>query len=176
VESRAVRSYKLRGRRITEGQQEAWDRLWPIYGIEFAKQKIELAKVFPDSKRIIMEIGFGMGEATAQSLGLRVAPLRFILLAVMALATATAVAQTGLIAFVGLVSPHLVKARVRTRFASSSVLSALMGGVLLCAADILARLLLAPQEMPVGVLTGVLGGGYLLWRLQSPIMRSEQAV
>jgi tRNA (guanine-N7-)-methyltransferase len=56
----------LRGRRITEGQQEAWDRLWPIYGIEFTQQKIELAKVFPDSKRIIMEIGFGMGEATAQ--------------------------------------------------------------------------------------------------------------
>jgi tRNA (guanine-N7-)-methyltransferase len=56
----------LRGRRITEGQQEAWDRLWPIYGIEFTQQKIELAKVFPDSKRIIMEIGFGMGEATSQ--------------------------------------------------------------------------------------------------------------
>jgi tRNA (guanine-N7-)-methyltransferase len=66
MESRAVRSYKLRGRRITEGQQEAWDRLWPIYGIEFAEQKINLAKVFPDSKRVIMEIGFGMGEATAQ--------------------------------------------------------------------------------------------------------------
>ena len=65
MESRAVRSYKLRGRRITEGQQEAWDRLWPIYGIEFTPQKIDLAKVFPDSKRIIMEIGFGMGEATA---------------------------------------------------------------------------------------------------------------
>jgi len=66
MESRAVRSYKLRGRRITEGQQEAWDRLWPVYGIEFAEQKIDLAKVFPDSKRVIMEIGFGMGEATAQ--------------------------------------------------------------------------------------------------------------
>jgi tRNA (guanine-N7-)-methyltransferase len=66
MESRAVRSYKLRGRRITEGQQEAWDRLWPIHGIEFAEQKIDLTKVFPDSKRVIMEIGFGMGEATAQ--------------------------------------------------------------------------------------------------------------
>jgi len=66
MESRAVRSYKLRGRRITEGQQEAWDRLWPIHGIEFAEQTINLAKVFPDSKRVIMEIGFGMGEATAQ--------------------------------------------------------------------------------------------------------------
>jgi tRNA (guanine-N7-)-methyltransferase len=66
VESRAVRSYKLRGRRITEGQQEAWDRLWPVFGIEYSDQKINLAELFPDSKRIIMEIGFGMGEATAQ--------------------------------------------------------------------------------------------------------------
>ena len=66
MESRAVRSYKLRGRRITEGQQEAWDRLWPIFGIEYSDQKINLAELFPDSKRVIMEIGFGMGEATAQ--------------------------------------------------------------------------------------------------------------
>jgi tRNA (guanine-N7-)-methyltransferase len=66
VESRAVRSYKLRGRRITEGQQEAWDRLWPIFGIEKAAEKINLAELFPDAQRIIMEIGFGMGEATAQ--------------------------------------------------------------------------------------------------------------
>jgi tRNA (guanine-N7-)-methyltransferase len=66
VESRAVRSYKLRGRRITEGQQEAWDRLWLVFGIEYSDQKINLAELFPDSKRIIMEIGFGMGEATAQ--------------------------------------------------------------------------------------------------------------
>jgi tRNA (guanine-N7-)-methyltransferase len=66
VESRAVRSYKLRGRRITEGQQEAWDRLWPVFGIEYSDQKINLAELFPNSKRVIMEIGFGMGEATAQ--------------------------------------------------------------------------------------------------------------
>jgi tRNA (guanine-N7-)-methyltransferase len=66
VESRAVRSYKLRGRRITEGQQEAWDRLWPVFGIEYSAQKINLAVLFPDSERIVMEIGFGMGEATAQ--------------------------------------------------------------------------------------------------------------
>ena len=66
MESRAVRSYKLRGRRITEGQQEAWDRLWPIFGIEYSEAKINLTDLFPDSKRIIMEIGFGMGEATAQ--------------------------------------------------------------------------------------------------------------
>ena len=65
MESRAVRSYKLRGRRITEGQQEAWDRLWPIYGIEQSDRVINFNEIFPEAKRIIMEIGFGMGEATA---------------------------------------------------------------------------------------------------------------
>lgn len=117
--------------------------------------------------------GLNLGELTAQSLGLRVAPWRFLLLAVMALATATAVAQTGLIAFVGLVAPHLVRARVRTTFARSAFLAALMGAVLLCGADLLARLLMAPRELPVGVLTGVLGGGYLLWRLQSPTRHAQ---
>ena len=119
--------------------------------------------------------GLALGESTALSLGLPVKSLRWLMLAVLALCTAAAVAQTGLIAFVGLVAPHLVRARLRTTFALSAVLSALMGGVLLCGADILARLLMAPQELPVGVLTGVLGGGYLLWRLQSPAMRSEYA-
>jgi iron complex transport system permease protein len=108
-----------------------------------------------------------LGEDTAHSLGLPVAPLRLLLLAVMALCTATAVAQTGLIAFVGLVAPQLVRSQLRVRFATSSLLSALTGGVLLCAADIFARTLLAPQELPVGILTAVLGGGYLMWRLRS---------
>jgi len=111
--------------------------------------------------------GLSLGEDTAKSLGLKVVPLRMLLLAVMALCTATAVAQTGLIAFVGLVAPHLVRSRVRVRFAWTSLLSCLMGGVLLCLADISARTLMAPQELPVGVLTAVMCGAYLMWRLRS---------
>jgi iron complex transport system permease protein len=86
-----------------------------------------------------------------------------VLVAVLALATGTAVAQTGLIAFVGLASPHLVRSMVKTTHRYLVVLSSLMGAVLLLAADTLARWLIAPQELPVGVLTAVLGGGYLLW-------------
>ncbi|WP_157627434.1 iron chelate uptake ABC transporter family permease subunit, partial [Variovorax boronicumulans] len=85
------------------------------------------------------------------------------LVAVLALATGAAVAQTGLIAFVGLAAPHLVRSVVKTTHARLIVLSALMGGLLLMAADLLARWLIAPQELPVGVLTAVLGGSYLLW-------------
>lgn len=104
-----------------------------------------------------------LGESTALSLGLPLAPVRVALVAVLALATGTAVAQTGLVAFVGLAAPHLVRSLVNVKHKALVVLSALMGGVLLLAADLLARMALAPQEMPVGVLTAVLGGGYLLW-------------
>ena len=90
-------------------------------------------------------------------------PMRVGLVAAMALATGTAVAQTGLIAFVGLAAPHLVRSIVRVTHERHIVLSSLMGAVLLLAADILARWLLAPQELPVGVLTAALGGTYLLW-------------
>jgi iron complex transport system permease protein len=107
--------------------------------------------------------GLSLGDATAMSLGLPVAPMRAALVAVLALATGTAVAQTGLIAFVGLAAPHLVRSLVKTTHGSLMLLSSLVGGVLLMAADILARGLIAPQELPVGVLTAVLGGGYLLW-------------
>jgi len=107
--------------------------------------------------------GLSLGDATAISLGLPVAPMRAALVAVLALATGTAVAQTGLIAFVGLAAPHLVRSVLKATHGHLMLLSSLVGGVLLMAADTLARGLLAPQELPVGVLTAVLGGGYLLW-------------
>ena len=109
--------------------------------------------------------GLTLGEATAASLGLPLAQLRYGLVAVLALATGTSVAQTGLIAFVGLAAPHLVRSLVRVGHGRSTLLAAAMGGVLLLAADILARWLVAPQELPVGVLTAALGGSYLLWRM-----------
>ena len=107
--------------------------------------------------------GLSLGEATAMSLGLPLVPVRAALVAVVALATGTAVAQTGLIAFVGLAAPHLVRAALHLPHRQLVMLASLMGGVLLAAADLLARGLIAPQELPVGVLTAVLGGGYLLW-------------
>jgi iron complex transport system permease protein len=110
-----------------------------------------------------------LGEDIAISLGLALGQVRLLLVIAMALATAMAVSQSGLIAFVGLVSPHLVR-----RYAASSTHSNLMlssslsGACLLLAADVLARTSMAPQELPVGVLTASLGGGYLLWQMRSP--------
>ena len=107
--------------------------------------------------------GLTLGEATAASLGLPLAPMRVGLIAVMALATGTAVAHTGLIAFVGLAAPHLVRSICHVGHAQCIWLSTLMGGVLLLSADIVARWVVAPEELPVGIVTALLGGSYLLW-------------
>ena len=115
--------------------------------------------------------GLALGEATAASLGLPLERLRRALVAVLALATGTAVAQTGLVAFVGLAAPHLVRSVVKTSHGRLVFLSSLTGGTLLMAADILARWVIAPQELPVGVLTAVLGGGYLLWLMHRRVAK-----
>jgi iron complex transport system permease protein len=104
-----------------------------------------------------------LGEITAASLGIALTPVRVVLVIAMALATGAAVAQVGLIAFIGLVAPHLMRALAKPTHRWLVPLSALSGGVLLLSADVLARWLLAPREIPVGVLTAVLGGGYLIW-------------
>jgi iron complex transport system permease protein len=111
--------------------------------------------------------GLSLGEETALSLGLPLSSMRMVLVAVIALATGTAVAQTGLIAFVGLAAPHVVRSIVKTTHGKMVILSSLTGGVLLLLADALARGLIAPQELPVGVLTAILGGSYLLWLMRN---------
>jgi tRNA (guanine-N7-)-methyltransferase len=65
MEEPTVRSYRIRGSRITGPQQAALDKHWDSYGIEQGTEKLHLPALFPDSQSIIMEIGFGMGEATA---------------------------------------------------------------------------------------------------------------
>jgi iron complex transport system permease protein len=104
-----------------------------------------------------------LGEITAASLGIALTRVRVVLVIAMSFATAAAVAQVGLIAFIGLVAPHLIRALAKPTHRWLVPLSAIAGGVLLLTADVLARWLLAPREIPVGVLTAVLGGGYLIW-------------
>jgi len=107
-----------------------------------------------------------LGEDSARSLGLAMARWRLLLVAVLALATGIAVSQAGLVAFVGLAAPHLVRRCAPAPNGYTLIASAAAGGTLLLAADVLARSLIAPQELPVGVVTAVLGGGYLLWLLR----------
>jgi len=106
-----------------------------------------------------------LGVESAESLGLALPRLRAVLVGVLALSTGIAVSQAGLVAFVGLVSPHLVRRFAPAPHGYTLVASSAAGGALLLAADVLARSLIVPQELPVGVLTALLGGSYLLWLL-----------
>ena len=110
-----------------------------------------------------------LGEDSAKSLGVPVARARLVLVVAMALATGTAVAQAGLVAFVGLVAPHIVRRLVVVSHSGLLALSALAGAVLLAAADVAARTVVVPQELPVGLLTAVLGGVYLLLLLRRKV-------
>ena len=65
MERPSVRSYRIRGSRITDAQREAKTALQAVHGIEFKQKLIDLKAIFPNSEKVIMEIGFGMGEATA---------------------------------------------------------------------------------------------------------------
>jgi tRNA (guanine-N7-)-methyltransferase len=66
VEPITNRSYRLRGVRITPAQQEARDSLWAKYGVEFQESELDLETLFPSKQPIVIEIGYGMGEATWQ--------------------------------------------------------------------------------------------------------------
>ena len=65
MERPSIRSYSIRGTRITEAQRAAKSLLQEIHGIPVESKKLDLGAIFPTSQKVIMEIGFGMGEATA---------------------------------------------------------------------------------------------------------------
>ncbi len=144
---------------------------WSALGLMFAVWAVCAAAGLALSRALD---GMSLGDATAKSLGLPLGGMRAALVVVLAMATGTAVAQTGLIAFVGLAAPHLVRSMVKTTHGWLIVLSSLVGGVLLMTADTLARWLVAPAELPVGVITAVLGGGYLLRLMQRNRAGAEQ--
>jgi iron complex transport system permease protein len=108
-----------------------------------------------------------LGEETARSLGLPLEALKLTLLLSASLLTAGAVAQAGIIGFVGLVAPHALRRLLGEDYRLLLPASALGGAVLLSLADLLARTLTRPAELPVGVVTTLLGGPfflYLMWR------------
>ncbi len=111
------------------------------------------------------------GGQAAQALGVPVARLRLLIYALASLFTAVAVSSAGAIGFVGLVVPHLVRLSMRTSAGNDQRLllpaSALAGGTLLVAADLLARSIIAPQQLPVGVLTALIGVPVFLYMLAS---------
>ncbi|MBB6733790.1 iron chelate uptake ABC transporter family permease subunit [Cohnella zeiphila] len=93
-------------------------------------------------------------------LGLR---LRRTRLAVSAIAVALAAANVGTVGFIGLLAPHAARMLAGPSHRRGLVLSLLLGGLLLVAADWIGRIVLSPKEIPSGIVTALLGAPYLLW-------------
>ena len=106
------------------------------------------------------------GEETARGMGLAVSRARLLIVVAASLATAAAVASSGIIGFVGLLAPHAARMIFGPIHRRLIPASALLGAILLVAADDLARTILAPVELPVGVLTALLGAPFFLYLLR----------
>jgi iron complex transport system permease protein len=106
------------------------------------------------------------GEEQAHQLGLPVERARTVLILAASLATAAAVAFSGVIGFIGLIVPHLVRLVWGPDYHHLVPLSILGGASALLLADLLARLALAPQELPVGIITALAGAPFFLWVLR----------
>lgn len=112
-----------------------------------------------------------LGEEECRYLGVNSEILKNILVMLVALCIGVCVSVSGIIGFVGLIVPHLIRLSIGADHRVLLPLSAVFGAVLLILADTLARTLVAPAEMPVGILTALIGGPYFLWLLTRQYQR-----
>lgn len=106
------------------------------------------------------------GDEEAVQLGLDAEKFKLVIVAAASLVAATAVAFSGIIAFVGLIVPHLVRILWGVDYRRLIPLATIGGGAVLLAADIVSRTLLAPRALPVGIVTSVVGAPFFLWLLR----------
>jgi iron complex transport system permease protein len=106
-----------------------------------------------------------LGEAEARHLGIPVQLLKRVAIIAVALLTGTAVAVSGSIGFIGIIVPHLLRLAIGPDHRYLLPVSILFGAVLLTAADMVARTIVAPAELPIGIVTAILGAPFFLWIL-----------
>jgi iron complex transport system permease protein len=107
-----------------------------------------------------------LGEQTARALGMSVEKVRFAVSGVAVLAAAASIAVAGIVSFVGLIVPHMVRNIVGSDYKKLIVGCVFVGPALMVAADAGARLVLNPEQIPVGIVTGLIGGPYFLYLMR----------
>ncbi|MFJ2418171.1 iron ABC transporter permease [Streptomyces brevispora] len=105
-------------------------------------------------------------EDTPRIVGVRVERTRFTALAIAAVLAALSVIAVGVVGFVGLVAPHLARSLVGARHGRAIPVSMLLGGVLVCVADALGRTVVAPAQVPAGLMIALVGAPYFVWVLR----------
>lgn len=109
--------------------------------------------------------GLALGEAAAKHLGIPVQRMKSIAILSVASAVGASVAMTGAIGFVGIVVPHLLRLAIGPDHRFLLPAAGLLGASLLVGADIISRLIVAPAELPIGIITAMIGGPFFLWIL-----------
>lgn len=107
-----------------------------------------------------------IGDETAATLGIPVGRFRLTIFVVGALITGVMVAFSGIIGFVGLMIPHIVRLIVGGDYTRVLPVSAICGAIFLLWADIFARTVMAPDDIPIGIVTGLIGGVFFVWLLR----------
>lgn len=107
-----------------------------------------------------------LGDARARALGMSTERVRFALAVVAVLGASTTIVVAGMVAFVGLIVPHVVRTMVGPAARPLLVGCLFVGPAVMMSADTAARLLFSPTQIPVGIVTGVLGGGYFLYLMR----------
>jgi iron complex transport system permease protein len=156
---REVYSWIL-GRLTTAG----WDQVLLILPY-FALTSVVLL-----AHRRVLDV-LAVGEPEAETLGIPVARTRAVIVATASLATAAAVAVSGLIGFVGIIVPHAIRLVTGASYRVILPLSILFGGAFLALADVAARTATAPAEIPIGVVTAFVGAPFFVVVLRSTIER-----
>ena len=137
----------------------SWSHLWQAGFAAF----LGIAITLPMSRALD---ALSAGESSAEALGLDLRRARLLIVIGASLSTAAAVSASGIIGFVGLIAPHLARRLIGAAHAIVIPASMLIGAILLLFADDLARTLMAPLELPVGVFTALLGGPFFLFLLR----------
>ncbi|MDP1539609.1 MAG: iron ABC transporter permease [Moraxellaceae bacterium] len=136
-----------------------YQRLWPLLFIT-------LFIVFWIPRRAKALNALLLGDSEARHLGVRVERLKLELIACTALGVGAAVSAAGLIGFIGLVVPHLMRLLLGPDHRYLIPASALAGAALLLIADVFARLVLLPAELPIGIVTALIGAPFFLYLLR----------
>jgi iron complex transport system permease protein len=133
-----------------------WDRLWPYVLIGTVVALASARKV-----NLLL-----LGDDMAAGLGVRVERSRLLLIALAAMLAGAAVSVAGLIGFIGLIVPHITRLLIGSDYRYLLPTAALLGSALLMLADTVARVILDPVELPVGIITAALGAPFFLYLLR----------
>lgn len=128
---------------------------WTYLGVPTVIMLLCLVLLLPHYRTLNLLL---FGEETAHQLGVHVGRFQKVLIVLASLLTGVCISVSGSIGFVGMVCPHLARLMVGNDHRKVLPVSAILGGLLVVWADVLARMVIAPEELPIGILTALLGG------------------